>query len=73
MNLPICVKCRKRLSDFNVRIEHNHKDVDGKSLDYDWARVFCPTCGSEVWCEDLEAASLADYDKAIRRLTNEIM
>ena len=71
MNLPICVKCRTRLSEFNVCIEHNHKDVDGKDLEYDWARTFCPTCGSEVWCEDLEAASLADYDKAIRRLNNE--
>ena len=71
MNLPICVKCRKRLSEFNVHIEHNHEDVDGKDLCYHWARVFCPTCGSEVWCEDLEAASLADLDKAIRRLNNE--
>ena len=71
MNLPICTKCRKRLSEFNVRIEHEHSDVDGKSLEYDWARAFCSTCGSEVWCEDLEAASLKDVDKAIRRLNNE--
>lgn len=68
MNLPICVKCRQRLSEFNVRLEHIHEDVDGGALDYDWARVFCPTCGSEVWCEDLEAVSIADLDKAIKRL-----
>ena len=68
MNLPICVKCCKRLRKFNVLIERNQEDVDGKDLCYDWARVFCPTCDSEVWCEDLEAASLADYDKAIRRI-----
>ena len=71
MNLPICVKCSKRLSEFNVRIEHNHEDANGKDLEYDWARVLCPTCGSEVWCEDLEAASLVDLDKAIRRINND--
>lgn len=73
MNLPICVKCRTRLSEFNVRLEHNHEDVDGGTLDYHWARVFCPTCGSEVLCENLEAASLNDVDKAIRRLNNDTL
>ena len=73
MNLPICIKCRTQLSEFNVHLEHIHEDVDGGVLDYHWARVFCPTCGSEVWCEDLEAASLNDLDKAIRRLNNETL
>ena len=71
MNLPICMKCRTRLSEFNVCIEHNHEVVDGKDLEYDWARAFCPTCGSEVWCEDLEAASIKDVYKAIRRFNYE--
>ena len=72
MNLPICTKCRKRLSEFNVRIEHEHEEVDGKDFDNDWARAFCPTCGSEVWCEFLEEASIEDLDKAIRSLNYEI-
>ena len=71
MNLPICLKCRKRISELSVRLEHIHEVVDGGTLDYDWARVFCKTCNSEVWFEEAEAASLNDLDKAIRRLNNE--
>ena len=73
MNLPICVKCRQRISAFNVRLEHIHEDVGDGALDYDWARVFCLTCGSEVWFDELEAISLNDLDKAIRRLNNDTL
>lgn len=73
MNLPICINCSKRISEFNVVLEHHHEDVDGKDLDYDWARVFCSVCGSEVWFEELETASINDLDKAIRRLNNETL
>ena len=73
MNLPICINCNKKISEFNVVLEHHHEDVDGKDLDYDWASVFCSACGDEVWFEELEDANINDLDKAIRRLNNEAL
>lgn len=66
MNLPICVKCRKRLSSFITRIEEYDTVVDGKTVNWTAPNAYCPDCYSMVWCGEYDDIHVAEFEKSVK-------
>ena len=66
MNLPICVKCRKRLSTFITRIEERDASVNDKVVKWTVPNAYCPDCDSMLWCGEYDDIYVAEFEKAVK-------
>ena len=68
MDLPICVKCRKRLSAFITKIEECEAVVDGKIMNWTAPYAYCQDCGSMVWLQEYDEMYITEFEKAIKEV-----
>ena len=68
MNLPICMKCRKKLSTFITRIEERDAEVCGKVVNWTVPNAYCPDCDSMVWLGEYDDIYVAEFEKAVKEI-----